>query len=379
MSPAPPASAAAARSLNLLRPGQQPHRRNLEKRTRSGELLRLRRGIYIDAAAFLSASPDQRHRAESAAVALTKEHAVFCRETALALHGVPLLAAPGAVHVRTFRASRAGRQCHSQADLPESSDAARDLLQRTGLTPGQARHRLSGLEVRRILPPMPAGYTRAQAAAAYREGALILPRTALPAAAFTGFTAEPHLAEVEDLPFTLSDTVPRMGMPAAVVVLDAVLRGFGPEKRRYTRESLLAWSTILPSTSLQKRWQELLAFADENSESPGESWSRVLLHQCGFPAPVLQQRFTLSTGRRVRTDFFWPERGLVGEFDGRMKYTRARQLSGDDAGEVVFQEKRREETLAELGLRTVRWVWDDLRDPARMVERLSRAGLPRRR
>ncbi len=41
--------------------------------------------------------------------------------------------------------------------------------------------------------------------------------------------------------------------------------------------------------------------------------------QLGLPKPVVQPRLK-ANGRRFRADFGWPEFGVLGEFDGRMKY-----------------------------------------------------------
>lgn len=116
-----------------------------------------------------------------------------------------------------------------------------------------------------------------------------------------------------------------------------------------------------------------VALLDGRSESPGESHSRVLLHEHGVPAPELQFEVLGPHGLLVgRTDFSWPELRTLGEFDGRVKY--GRDLSPDgDLEQVLFDEKRREDALRDLGWEIVRWVWSDLRDPAALLERLERA------
>lgn len=104
---------------------------------------------------------------------------------------------------------------------------------------------------------------------------------------------------------------------------------------------------------------------DPLSESAGESISRWLLLSAGLPMPELQVELT-SFGELVRVDFFWRELGLVGEFDGRVKYGRA--LNAEvNAEEVVFAEKRREDGLRAEGLLVIRWTWDDLVEPHRFL------------
>ena len=61
------------------------------------------------------------------------------------------------------------------------------------------------------------------------------------------------------------------------------------------------------------------------------------------------------------TDFAWPEQRTVGEFDGKIKYGRLRK-PGQTAGDVVFDEKLREDAIRAQGWEVVRWTWADLRD-----------------
>ena len=109
------------------------------------------------------------------------------------------------------------------------------------------------------------------------------------------------------------------------------------------------------------------AFADGRAEGVGESRSRVAIRRHGLPAPELQWDVR-GGGRRIgRVDFGWPALRTVGEFDGRTKYSR------DDAAEVVWAEKRREDALRAEGLRVVRWTWADLADFDAVAARLRSA------
>lgn len=117
-------------------------------------------------------------------------------------------------------------------------------------------------------------------------------------------------------------------------------------------------------------------FADGLSESPGESLSRCVIARFPeFPAPRLQHEFRRADGSFVaRTDFDWEGR-LVGEFDGKAKYT-GRAKPGEDPGEVAWKEKRREDEIRALGPFVVRWIWADLYRPARL-RRILREGFTR--
>ena len=121
-------------------------------------------------------------------------------------------------------------------------------------------------------------------------------------------------------------------------------------------------------------FEDALRFASHLAESPGESKSRCVIRELGFPDPVLQQRFDDAEGLIGFVDFWWPAQGLVGESDGRGKYTSSSRATADD---VVYAEKLREDRLRALGLGVVRWNWPMLEAPERLAARLERAGLQR--
>jgi hypothetical protein len=99
----------------------------------------------------------------------------------------------------------------------------------------------------------------------------------------------------------------------------------------------------------------------------------------GLPAPRLQTRFSDTAGLIGYVDFWWPEWGLIGEFDGRGKYLREDLRNGKTTAEVVVDEKVREDRLrAATGARVARWGWDVARSPRLLAAALLRAGLPQR-
>lgn len=118
--------------------------------------------------------------------------------------------------------------------------------------------------------------------------------------------------------------------------------------------------------------RRMVEFADGAAESVGETRSRVAIRRAGLPAPVLQYEVV---GRRC--DFYWEEHRTVGEFDGRVKYGRLLR-PGQEAGDVVFAEKRREDDLRDHGLGVARWVWDEL-DPFDVAAGRIRRAFARRR
>lgn len=112
--------------------------------------------------------------------------------------------------------------------------------------------------------------------------------------------------------------------------------------------------------------------ATERAESVGESRGLWLFWTQHLPAPVVQ--FDVRAGGRLvgRTDWAWPRLRGLGEFDGRVKYGRLLE-PGQEPGDAVFEEKRREDSLRETsGWWMVRLVWSDLDAPARTAARIRR-------
>lgn len=119
--------------------------------------------------------------------------------------------------------------------------------------------------------------------------------------------------------------------------------------------------------------QLLVRMADAGAQSVGESRTRYLCYALHLPAPVLQFEVRDPTGRLLGiTDLAWPDRELLGEFDGQVKYGRYLR-PGELPGDAVFREKRREDAICELlGWRMIRLVWADLSRPAETGARIRR-------
>lgn len=119
----------------------------------------------------------------------------------------------------------------------------------------------------------------------------------------------------------------------------------------------------------------VVAHADPRSESVGESLSRAQMIELGLPLPQLQQVFHDADGLIGRTDFWWPTLRLIGEFDGRVKFSRGIAASEADVREALWQEKRREDRLRRLGNSMVRWTWDEARNQDVFARLLAQAGV----
>ncbi len=174
------------------------------------------------------------------------------------------------------------------------------------------------------------------------------------------------------------DTAHRMRFPSAVAVFDACRGGQHQAESGIQEDALQHWGEVLPSGRSRARTRRAWDFTDGRAENPGESWSRVLIHELGFQAPDLQTELFLPEGGRAYVDFFWEDAKIVGEFDGDQKYLRASQF-GMSAEEAVLKEKKREDDIRRMGYRVLRWDWAMLHSPQRLERLLRGAGVPRQR
>lgn len=358
--------------------------RTLSALVDSGQLLRIRRGIYIEPSSWLQTAPWDRHLIAAAAVNLQAPHTHFCRTTALAMHGFSLLRPPDAVTVRTARNDAVG--LHAAPVLTgraAASTIGRLLRDHPEAHDGGAR---SSAALRAV------GTRHHQYPRAFRdqlreglgedwvkpyEQALVRQQLPLPEG-FGDAMVAGMWTWLEPLGLVLADTVPRMSFAEAVAVLDAYRAG------RFGRQGELGgalcavepWLRLVASARGRDRWKAAWEFAEAGAESVGESWARVRIAELGFSAPELQRRFLLPNGATCRTDFYWEGPGIVGEFDGLKKYLKSMTLSGVGPEQAVIAEKEREDGLRALGLRVVRFTWADLQDPVRIQRLLNIAGVP---
>lgn len=102
----------------------------------------------------------------------------------------------------------------------------------------------------------------------------------------------------------------------------------------------------------------------QSGESSAESLSAGYFELAGLPRPLFQPPVRSPLGT-LYPDCLWPEVRLIGECDGADKYRRP--------GAYV-EEKRREQVLADLGFRIVRWLEKKIMiEPQDVVERVARA------
>ncbi|HMR47778.1 MAG TPA: hypothetical protein PKE40_00585 [Arachnia sp.] len=154
---------------------------------------------------------------------------------------------------------------------------------------------------------------------------------------------------VSTLARTVTDLARQLPYEWGVAVCDAALRAdLAPSMLEETLRRHPGLRGLPKARNVAK-------FADARSESPAESISRVQIAQAGLPTPVLQYEIIDANGVVVaRTDFGWPEYGLVGEVDGKWKYGELLK-PGQTPQDAIMDEKRREERIRQQGLWIVRW------------------------
>lgn len=173
---------------------------------------------------------------------------------------------------------------------------------------------------------------------------------------------------------TVADLGRSLSLEQSVAAGDYALNlGMGADELSAVLRGMRRW----PGVKGARRMAGLL---DVRSESAGESASRVRIHLDGLPTPDLQGVIHDADGVFVaRVDFVWDEHRTVGEFDGQGKYNELRP-QGKSKGDVVDDEKQREDRIRDAGWEVARWGWSDLHRPGvirgRILRAFNRAGYP---
>lgn len=197
-----------------------------------------------------------------------------------------------------------------------------------------------------------------------------------------------HIAEtalikgvrVTGLARTVVDIARTRPFSQAVAVADAALR-------RATHPHPEVPTTLLSLADLRAELEHVhpnqgatkasrvLDFATGLADRPGESLSRVTIHQLGITPPQVQARLQGASGRWYFVDFWWPEFNHIGEFDGRFKYSDPRFLNGRTPEQALIEEKLREDDLRAAPHGMSRWGWSVARSLPKLRSLLTAAGI----
>ena len=281
--------------------------RPVQRLVGSGQAVRLRRGVAVDSTGWDTLGDRDRYFLRMRAVGATrKSQPIYSHQSAAVLWGLPVIGRwPDDVHL--MAAGKTG--VHSKNGVTWHHD------------------RLADEDVVEI------------------DGMLVtsLPRTLMDVARTTGFLSAVAALDHGTKPrFVLPNGQWAWGIDRGIL-LDR-LASDGP--RRGARAARIA-----------------IVFCDNRSGSAGESLSRAQIHLCGFPPPELQVSFVHEDGQEDITDFRWVQKQesrtlrLLGEFDGKVKYTRDAFMNGRTIEEVVWSEKIREDRLRGTGHGMARWIW----------------------
>lgn len=173
---------------------------------------------------------------------------------------------------------------------------------------------------------------------------------------------------------TVIDIARTTDFTRGVAMVDAALNN-----AMTTRKELMHVLRGLADKFGSRRATAAVEFADHRSESVGESASRIIMAREGLPTAELQRVIRDGGVLLGRVDFYLAEYGVVGEFDGKLKYVGddEQEDNDDDAacppGEVAWAEKQREDALRNRGLEVVRWTWPDLHVHGRISDLFASA------
>lgn len=170
------------------------------------------------------------------------------------------------------------------------------------------------------------------------------------------YAGEPRRVSVAD---AIAQTGCLGGLHAAVAAADAALRAERVE--RATLEAALRRVSGQPGATGLVAAVEL---ADSRSESPGESWLRLVCRAADI-AVTPQVSLGDERGPFARVDLLVDGTNVVLEFDGLGKYARD--------PEALRKEKVREQRLHRAGFVVVRVTWEDFRDIPALVARIRAA------
>lgn len=163
---------------------------------------------------------------------------------------------------------------------------------------------------------------------------------------------------------TIIDVARTVSLESGVCAADEAIR-----KRLCTRGELRVEAEAAKGRTGVARARRLPDLTSGLAESVLESLIRLILVLGGLPEPELQVRLVGRSGEPFRVDFYWRQWKLVGEADGFGKY-------GTTPEEIRANwnaERRRQGQLEEAGFAVIRWTWQDIYRPGRIIQETREA------
>lgn len=149
---------------------------------------------------------------------------------------------------------------------------------------------------------------------------------------------------------TVVDIARNAGLRSGLVATDAALS-----------DGLITFAELDDAVARARNWpgvrtaRRLLTLGCDKIESPLESLSRLLISDADLPLAEPQAWVTTDRGP-FRVDGLWPDRAVVLEADGLLKY----RVVDPDEDDPLALEKLRQEAIERAGYRIVRVSWDDV-------------------
>lgn len=157
---------------------------------------------------------------------------------------------------------------------------------------------------------------------------------------------------VTSLERTTFDVIRSVGLETAVAFADAALRREAMHGRDYDLDIAQRWRARMHERVAVARGargvrqaQWVTRFADGRADLPGESVTRLRLHQLGFTSLSAQVPVPAPSGRDYYVDLGLEEVDAFVEFDGKSKYLDEALRQGRSVAEVLLDEKRREDWI----------------------------------
>lgn len=166
---------------------------------------------------------------------------------------------------------------------------------------------------------------------------------------------------VTTVPRSIVDVTRTVGLESGVCAADEALRRGMCTRSDLEREALAARGRTGAA-----RARVLPGPVTGLSESVLESLVRLIVEFSDLPKPELQVWLRGRDGGRKRVDFYWRGYRVVVEVDGFEKYGR----SPEEIRRHLRNERRRQRQLEEAGYVVIRFAWEDVFHPERILSRI---------